>query len=293
MSDQSQNGQISWKVWAIIALGFGLGISVLVGVARQSQPSKSNPSTIIAQVEDDPVRVIVYGEATTERQLNLAISHWNTDLPKGGTLGRDQAVERLIQQKLLVKMGQELGVEETPEIQNRLNFARNQILAEESAKAFLETAITEEDILAYYENERRIRAEQTQIKARQIVTPDEATAREIIRRLDRGEAFATLALAFSLDRASRESGGDMGYLNYDMLDPVLSEKIFAASDGKRLEPFETSQGWHIVEVISRRKAPVPSLDERREAIIALLKAKKLESRLAELRQKANVQIVKN
>lgn len=290
MSDHSQNGQISWTMRALIALVFILGISVLVLVARQAQPDKPSTAITVEQSDDDPVRAIVNGEAIRESQLELASTQWNQEQPDGDSFGREQVLDRLIQQKLLVMMGQELGVESTAETQTRLQFTHHQIIAEDSAKAFLSTAVSEEDILDYYETERRIRAEQTQIKARQILTPDEATAREIIRRLDKGEAFATLAMAFSLDRASREAGGDLGYLNYDMLDPSLSERIFAAADGARMDPFETPQGWHVVEVISRRKAPVPSLEDRRDAIVALLKARKLEARLQELRQKANVQI---
>lgn len=290
MSEHTENGEISRKTALLIGLVFLLGISVLYIVARQSSTIDSSPDKQEASSSNDPVLAKVNGDPITNSQLDLAMSQW-TD-PSGNTppLTRAQALERLIQQRLLVKLGENLDVGDDLETQNRLRFTRDQLLAENSAKAFLTQAVSEAEVQDYYDNERRIRSEQIQIKARQIVTPDEATAREIIRRLDKGEAFATLALAFSLDRASRESGGDMGYLIRDMLDPLLSDKIFAAADGTRLEPFETPLGWHIVEVIGRRSAPIPKLEERRGAILALLRAQKLDARLNELRQNANLQI---
>lgn len=290
MSNHRQNGQISWKVWTIIALVFVIGISSLVLTARQSRPSKPAPVPLIQPSTDDPVRAIVNGKAITEAELELAASQWSGGKTDSIELNQAQILERLVQQKLLVELGQDMGVENAIETRTRLQFTRDQILAEDGTKAFLAESVSENDIMTYYESERRVRSEQIQVRARQVVTPDEATAREIIRRLDKGEAFATLALAFSLDRASRESGGDLGFLNFDMLDPLLSEKIFAAADGDRIAPFETSQGWHVIEVISRRKAPIPSLEERRDAITALLKARKLETQLQKLRQKANIQI---
>jgi len=288
MSDQRQNGQISRKTGALIALVFILGISALVLVARQSAKPEPGKDTELILPQGDPVLAWLNGETITQSQLSLAMEQWNTgsEIP----ITRLQALERLIQQRLLAHMGEDLGVDKNPETRNRLGFMRDLILAEDGVKTFLVDAVTETEIQTYYETERKIRAEQIQVKARQVVTPDAASAYEIIRRLDEGESFATLALAFSLDRASRESGGDLGYLNYDMLDPVLNDQIFSGKDGDRLEPFQTGQGWHVVEVLSRRKAPVPSLEERREAIIALLKAQKLEAQLKELRQNANLKI---
>ena len=291
MSNESQNGQFSRKTGVLIALVFVFGISALVWVARQSSGSDFDADSELVLPQGDPVLARLHGETITQSQLAQAMEQWNKSAKTPIT--RAQALERMIQQRLLAKMGSDLGVQNNTDTRNRLQFTKNLILAEDGVRAFLLDAVSDTEIQTYYETERKIRAEQTQVKARQIVTPDEASSREIIRRLDEGEGFATLALAFSLDRASREAGGDLGYLNHDMLDSALMDRIFAASDGDRLEPFATELGWHVVEVISRRKAPVPSLADRRKDIIELLKAQKLEAKLKELRENAKLQIFEN
>ncbi len=294
MFEPSQNGAVSKQKMLFIGLIFVLGLSLLFVAAQQNGPKKPAADNFSNQSGQDPVVAILGGDPITESQIEMASTYYSANL-KGGKveLTREQVLERLVQQKLLSKLGETQKLAENIETQNRLLFAREQILAEEAVADFLKDAVSEADITAHYEKERQILTSRIQIKARQIVLPDAATAKEIRRRLKGGEAFASLALAYSIDRASREAGGDLGYLNQDMLDPLLSSQIFASQDGAQLEPFETPQGWHVVEVINRRKTPIPGLDERREDIIQLLQSQKLQARLTRLKQDARLQILDN
>jgi len=294
MFEPSQNGAVSKQKMLFIGLIFVLGLSLLFVAAQQNGPKKPAADNFSNQSGQDPVVAILGGDPITESQIEMASTYYSAGLEGGKVeLTREQVLERLVQQKLLSKLGETQKLAENIETQNRLLFAREQILAEEAVADFLKDAVSEADITAHYEKERQILTSRIQIKARQIVLPDAATAKEIRRRLKGGEAFASLALAYSIDRASREAGGDLGYLNQDMLDPLLSSQIFASQDGAQLEPFETPQGWHVVEVINRRKTPIPGLDERREDIIQLLQSQKLQARLTRLKQDARLQILDN
>ncbi len=291
MSDSSEQNTLSPKSWLIIGLIFAVGLGILYFVAQKSAGKASHDTRSVRTAPDDPIIARLNGDVITESQLDLARSFFSQDDPDGGLISRDMAMDRLIQQRLLVQLALERDLESQIDTQNRIRFARDLILAEDALNAFLASAVSDEEIKTYYEQETRKWAGQVQIKARQIVLPDEATAKEISRRLDDGEAFASLALAYSLDRASRESGGDLGYLNRDMLDPLLTDKIFAAEDGARIDRFETPQGWHVVEIIGRRKAPVASFEDREDAIRSLLQAQKLQARLSELETAGNLEIL--
>lgn len=292
MFEPAENQSFSPRHWLLIGLIFLVGIAALVLVARNNDAPDTLPDDPKITTQTDPVMARLNGQNITKSEFDLAAAYFAlSQRPDAAPMSDAEILDRLVQQKLLAGLAADLNLLKAPYTKNRLKFAREQILAEDSASALLEGSVSDEDITAYYDKERRIRSEQVQIKARQIVSPDQASAVEIIRRLDNGDAFASLALAFSIDRASRESGGDLGFLNPDMLDPILSEKIFAGSDGDRVGPFETSQGWHVVEIMSRRRAALPSLEERRESIINLLRAQKLEARMTELIQNADLQII--
>lgn len=294
MSEPAENRSISKQQWLFIALIFAAGLMALFFVAQRNSSKNSEPKTPVNVAQDDPVIAILNGQSITKSEFDLAAAYFSLgQVPENTPMSDQEILDRLVQQKLLAGQASDLGILEQSYTKNRLKFAKEQILAEDSAAVLLSSLVSPMDIEEYYTNERIIRSQQIQVKARQIVSPDEAAAREIIRRLDKGESFASLALAFSLDRASREAGGDLGYLNSDMLDPNLSNKIFSGEDGDRLGPFQTGQGWHVVEILSRRQAPIASLEERREAITRLLQAQKLEAKMTELLKNADLQILED
>ncbi len=291
MSDLSEQNTLSPQSRLFIAVVFAIGLGILYFVAQKSANNLQGDTGPAVSTPDDPVIARLYGDVITESQLELARAFFSQDDPDEGLMSHELALDRLIQQRLLAKLAQQEKVESHTDTRNRIRFARDMILAEDALDSYLSSAVSDDEVLTYYEQEKRKWAGQIQVRARQIVLPDEATAKEIIRRLDDGEAFATLALAYSLDRASRESGGDLGYLNPDMLDPLLTDKIFAAEDGTRINRLETPQGWHVIEVTGRRKAPVASFEDRKDDIRALLEAQKLQSRLSELEAAGNLEII--
>lgn len=82
-------------------------------------------------------------------------------------------------------------------------------------------------------------------------------AREKVTRLRErivaGSDFATLAKASSDDPGSAAEGGDLGWVSPGKLVPEFEEVMNKLQPGDLSEPFETSFGWHIVQVLSRRQ----------------------------------------
>lgn len=111
----------------------------------------------------------------------------------------------------------------------------------------------------------------------------------IMQRLEKGERFGALALAFSNDRASRDSSGDLGYFTNDMLDPVLTRKAFSADMGVVLAPFKTEAGWHVMEVLDRRRAPEPSFEDMQGDIMSRMTYDEIKKLLGDLRARAQIE----
>jgi len=282
MSEIDKNHNIPRKRVLAMA-GLCAGAVLLLGsIAVLDGKSGSVDSKQVAASAEDRVIANVNNTPIFDSQIAIA-----RDIT-GSEVDDDEVLEYLIQQRLLAQSAAKLDLSEEPEISNEIHLAKERILAAAMVESHLDSTISEADIRAYYDAERSVRPPRTQIKARQVVLPDEATAKEISRRLDKGDSFASLALAFSTDRASRESGGDLGYINSDMLDPLLSQKIFAEADNGRIDAFETPEGWHIVEILARRIEPIPSFETRRNDIEKLLKAQALEGLMERLKSNADI-----
>ncbi|KAA0013583.1 peptidylprolyl isomerase [Billgrantia pellis] len=94
---------------------------------------------------------------------------------------------------------------------------------------------------------------------------EEAMARleEVRERLDDGEDFADLALAYSDDPSTAEQGGDLGVISRGFFGDDFDEAAFSLSPGQVSDIVETSNGLHLIQVTELDQ---PSLEEMRDEL---------------------------
>jgi parvulin-like peptidyl-prolyl isomerase len=108
-----------------------------------------------------------------------------------------------------------------------------------------------------------------QVHARHILVADEATARDLIARLQQGEDFAQLAMQYSLDTSTSASGGDLDWVSQGvLLQTEVEQAIFALQPGQLdPEPVKSSLGYHVIQVLERvedRPLSQAALAEKRQ-----------------------------
>lgn len=74
----------------------------------------------------------------------------------------------------------------------------------------------------------------------------------IKERLDNGEKFEVLARQFSED-GTASSGGDLGWVNPGDTVPQFEKAMNDLKDNQISEPVRSPFGWHIIQVLERRK----------------------------------------
>jgi len=87
---------------------------------------------------------------------------------------------------------------------------------------------------------------------------DDATVRAKLEQLrDKilhgGADFAVLAQSISQDPGSAADGGDLGWASPDAYAPDFAHEIETLKINEISEPFHTQYGWHIVQVLGRRR----------------------------------------
>ena len=91
-------------------------------------------------------------------------------------------------------------------------------------------------------------------------------AKEIIKKLDNGEDFATLAKDNSKDEATAKNGGSLGKVNSDDVVSEVFDALKSMSDGSySKEPVKSTYGYHILYRKSQDKKP--ELDEKEKTTI--------------------------
>jgi len=117
------------------------------------------------------------------------------------------------------------------------------------------------------------------IRPTQVLNREEARLRlsEILQRIKAGEDFANLARASSDDKAAAAEGGSLGWVSPGTMVPAFEEEMNKLKPGEISEPFLTQFGWHIVQVMSRRKHDNTEQFERSQAIQLIRKRKTEEA----------------
>ena len=119
---------------------------------------------------------------------------------------------------------------------------------------------------------------------------------EIYQKLVDGEDFKQLARLHSEDPGSKMEGGELGWSAPDTFDPAFEGVMNSADIGEVSTPFQSSFGWHILEVLDRRNEDI-SDDVRKNRAYSIIFNRKFEQELQrtliELRSESYVDIKLN
>ena len=116
---------------------------------------------------------------------------------------------------------------------------------------------------------------------------------EIKNRISKGEEFRVLARLYSDDPGSKLNGGDLGWSTSDKYDPMFKKVIDDSDLNEVSEVFKSSFGFHILEVLDRRKKDVSKELQKDKAFKIIFERKyeeQLERTLQELRAESYVDI---
>ena len=101
--------------------------------------------------------------------------------------------------------------------------------------------------------------------------------RKLRDRIETGEDFASLARTHSDDRSSALQGGDLGWVSKGQMVPEFEEVMLASDVGVLSAPFHSQFGWHILQVLDRRKYDGTDEIKRVKAREALTERKREEA----------------
>jgi len=196
-----------------------------------------------------------------------------------GLIGQADAVfSEIIKNKEVMKKARELNIELPDEqlqqfadnyrnlrglhsAEAMITFLENAGLTEDDFETFCELSLLTASLKDHLADDKKIeayfvnnRSDFDYARLSIIVVQEEHLAREIIIQVtEEGEDFHALARKHSLDEATKYAGGYTGMLSRQMLPPDVSAKVFNASAGDSLGPFQKDaffQLFFIEEVVT-------------------------------------------
>ncbi|MEX3072652.1 peptidylprolyl isomerase [Vibrio alginolyticus] len=122
-------------------------------------------------------------------------------------------------------------------------------LSAESLKKQIQ--VSDEDVKNYYDEhlDKYSSGEQRRVAHILVEGDDEAEAQAILDELNNGADFAALAQEKSDDFGSAENGGDLGWIERDVMDPAFEAAAFALKNpGDMSELVKSDFGYHIIKL---------------------------------------------
>lgn len=210
------------------------------------------------------------------------------DAIKPGMPAYNEALEELVDQRLLALEAIKRSLDQTDENRRRLALARERLLGNMLLESHLAQNVNDAAILRMFDEQVDLMRRGDEVRARHLVVATREEVEAARTRILSGEAFESVATEVSLDTNSGSNGGDLGYFAADMREYGIVRAAFSTPTGEISPPFETESGWHIVKVEDRRVAARPSFEAMKPEIAEFLTFEEIQSLLVGLRTSSDI-----
>ncbi len=249
----------------------------------------------LARVNDEPITEQAFRHELIIREgARLLLQMIDTQLI---TQAAAQAGASVTDHEVDLKLGQaiaRLGSERDFEDLLRRNRRTRESFREElRAEALLERLaianhpLDDTDLRRYYEAHRSEFAYPEQVRLRLMLFAQKTNADTVAAALrEPGADFAGLAQAFSEDPATKDDGGDTGFISRGDFAKPIADRAFAMKPGQVSDVFEAPDGWAIIKLEAKRPAGVQPFAGLRDTLTARVQVQHLDQSRADWLKRA-------
>lgn len=244
-------------------------------------------------VKAEDLFATVNGEKISKKEFEQfvsAVSNGSITADKLTPEQRTQLTDRLVGIHLAAAEATKAGLDKNADASAQINLWRANILSDAIVKQQMEKSpVTDAEVQAEYDTQ--VAGMPREYHASHILVKTKEEADAILAQLNKGGDFAALAKKNSQDPGSAAKGGDLGWFSPSSMVKEFGEAVSKLENGKMTEtPVQTQYGFHIIKLIESRNPSPPALADVKTQVESLVKNKKVEKYLADLRKSAKVEL---
>jgi peptidyl-prolyl cis-trans isomerase C len=175
--------------------------------------------------------------------------------------------------------------------EQRQAYWRRQAQRDAFFESNIRSAVSEADARRLYNAQIGTGRPDEEIRASHILVESEDKAKDVHERILHGAEFVDMARRYSLDTATKDMGGSLGYFTRGQMVPQFEAAAFKLQKGEVSEPVRTQYGWHLIRLEDRRQRPIPAFEEVKQRLMASLVHEKAQRIAADLRGRARIEYV--
>lgn len=224
--------------------------------------------------EDDPQ----YAELRDSGLSQAILARWVVgEAEERGIEVTETEVDEALQQEIETSFGGsqkrfDKFLEQSPYDEERArDTIRLSLLSEDIQTAVVpeDPEVTDEEIQAYYDANSEQFEQPATRDVRVVLTKTEGEADEAVAELGddpSAKDWDEVATKYSIDEATKTSGGLREGVVEGQSEPALDEEIFGAPEGELVGPFETDAGFYVIQVEQVTEATTTPLEDASEQI---------------------------
>lgn len=251
--------------------------------ADDAAPPVQDADTLIATVNGKPYQLDIF-RAFYEERLNQSRSQNTPEF-------QEQVFNEFLNLTVAAQAAEKRELNELREVKAAVELQRMMVMSSAVLQQIAgEAEITDAELEEAYE-QFKDKAKTTEYKARHILVEEQAEAEEIIAKLDKsdGKGFVDLAKKHSIGPTG-EKGGDLDWFDARQMVKPFSDAVAKLAPGSYTEkPVQTQFGWHVILLEETRDA-VPTMEDAKPTLEAVIRRQKVSDALAEMRTGATIEL---
>lgn len=193
--------------------------------------------------------------------------------------GKQMVLDQLINRRLLLASAKRDLLEMEPAFKKQLAAVKDELLTKYAInKAVENVKVTDDELKAYYEENRENLRQGETVRASHILVDTEEKALAIKAEIDAGTVSFADAAKQNSTCPSKENGGDLGAFGHGQMVPEFDQAAFALAVGVVSDPVKTQFGYHLILVTEKNEDTEYPFDDIKEQL--------KEQLLSEKQQKA-------
>jgi peptidyl-prolyl cis-trans isomerase C len=282
---------MNYRLGTLAATGL-ISLSLLAGCNDKGKTDApaSAPESAPASVSEEDTLATVNGSPITKEDV-VAFMQLKQQTQPGAQMNPGLLLNEMINTRLLVQEAESKGIQDTEEVKRMLKMQRAATLVSVVVRDYLDSLeLSDEELKGEYDAQIA-GVDKEEYKARHILLANEEDAKKIITQVKPDASnFADLAKEKSTGPSGKD-GGDLGWFSARSMVPEFADAVKGMKKGDVSKtPVQSEFGWHVIYLEDLREIPLPSFEDSKERLKLIVAQKKLQEHIAELREKASIEI---
>lgn len=174
---------------------------------------------------------------------------------------RSEALDKLIDGRIMTQKAREVGLEQDPIYQKRLSeYQKSRLITFHRRNLLVQMEPNEAEIKEYFaQNKGRISVPEER-KVQMVVLETREQAEAVKRKIESGElTIYQAAMEYSIDPNAKQTLGEIGWVTKGSGFPALDKLTFALGPEELGGPVDSPAGWHLVKVLDVRDPQLQDL----------------------------------